>query len=180
MPTNTPIYGLPHLLGSDGGKRIAEVSEALALKLEAILASTGNAPLDSDLLSVLQRLGEAENAIDDLLAEADTPWRPVALKGDWVNFGNPFRSAAYRIKDGDYEFRGAIKSGGTGTTKPILTVDNPPIGGDDQILLPANGGFADCRIDTAGRVYIAAYSGGGNNGVVSLNALHFSPAATQA
>lgn len=64
MPGNSPIYGLPYLVGSDGGKRIKEVSEALALKLEAVLAQNGNPPLDSDLVSLLQRLGAVEDKVD--------------------------------------------------------------------------------------------------------------------
>ena len=64
MPKNSPIYGLPYLVGSDGGRNIKEVSEALALKLDAVLAQTGNPPLDSDLVSLLQRLAGGESEID--------------------------------------------------------------------------------------------------------------------
>lgn len=66
MPDISPIYGFPYLVGSDGGKDIAHVSESLVLRLEAILAQTGHAPLDSDLVTVLERLGEVENAVDDI------------------------------------------------------------------------------------------------------------------
>lgn len=67
MPATTPIYALPYLLGSDRGRNIREVSEALALKLDATLAANGNPPLDSELVDLLARLGNLENEVDNLL-----------------------------------------------------------------------------------------------------------------
>ena len=79
MPGNSPIYGLPYLVGSDGGKRITEVSEALALKLDAVLAQNGNPPLDSDLTSLLQRLGTLEDVVSGLTGPA--PFGTASLAG---------------------------------------------------------------------------------------------------
>lgn len=88
MPANTPIYGLPYLVGSDGGKRIKEVSEALALKLDATLAQTGNPPLDSDLVSLLQRLGALESALS--AAEA----KLLSIPKDFSGIKGPIPSNA--------------------------------------------------------------------------------------
>lgn len=63
MTGQTPIYGLPYLTGSDGGRHVPQVSRDLALQLEAILARTGQTPLDSDLQSLLQRLAAVEDKV---------------------------------------------------------------------------------------------------------------------
>lgn len=102
----------------------------------------------------------------------DTPWQTMTLTSSWVNFGTPFGNAQYRLHSGSLELRGSIKSGNATVSNPIFTL---PAGyrisgrDEEQILVSANAGFADLRIASTGRIYIAAYNQGGGNGVVSLS-----------
>ncbi|PCE13984.1 hypothetical protein AUC47_04875 [Microbacterium sp. SZ1] len=95
MPNNTPIYGLPYLVGSDRGRNIQQVSEQLALTLDATLAATGNPPLDSDLVSLLQRLGELENQVDELPKEMFVTNRPTSGGQTVAAAWNTLVAAAY-------------------------------------------------------------------------------------
>ena len=61
MTNTTPLYQFPYLDGADGGKQIKAVSKSLALRLEAVLASEGQVPLDADLVSLLERVAALEN-----------------------------------------------------------------------------------------------------------------------
>lgn len=101
-------------------------------------------------------------------------WAAPTLTSSWVNFGAPYRPAEWRTRGGEVKIRGAVKSGGLGAGNPIMTL---PAGyrpaADEQFMVMANAGFADLRVDTAGRVYIAAYYAGGTNQVVALNPIRF-------
>lgn len=107
----------------------------------------------------------------------DTGWTAMTLTSSWVNFGNPFRTAAYRRKNGEVQFRGSIAGGTAGATFPLATlpVGFRPIGFEEQQLVGANAGVADLRVATDGKVYIAGYFAGGGNGVVTLAQVRFEP-----
>lgn len=174
----TPLYGLPHLVGASNGKDIKTVSKALAEKVEATLKNKGAPPLDSDLVTLLERVAALEEAVDG--SGNTTPWKAFVPGGGWSAFGNGLRGPGIRFENGDILLRGSIKGGGAGNTNPILQLDPSqyPIDGDDTILVAANGGFGDLRIDRQGRVYVLAYSGGGNNAVVTLTGVRFTPGTT--
>ncbi|MEA1264150.1 hypothetical protein MicroSTF_13995 [Microbacterium sp. STF-2] len=108
--------------------------------------------------------------------DRDTAWAALTLGNSWVNFGAPFRNAAYKRENGWVSLRGSIKAGEVGVTKPIATLPTGfrPIGGDEQYLVPANLGTADLRVATDGSIYIAAIRNGGDNGVVGISQVRFS------
>ncbi|WP_337004123.1 MULTISPECIES: hypothetical protein [unclassified Microbacterium] len=108
--------------------------------------------------------------------DRDTTWADLTLQSSWVNFGAPFRNAAYRRENGWVHLRGSIKAGEIGVAKPIAILPSGfrPVGGDEQFLVPANLGHADLRIGADGAVYIAGIQNGGNNGVVGLSQVRFS------
>lgn len=110
-----------------------------------------------------------------------TPWKAFVPGGGWTTFGQGLRGPGLRRVDGTLELRGSIKGGGVGAGNAFLQLSAAdfPVDGQDVFLVPANGGFADLRIDVTGKVWINAYSGGGNNGIVTLTGLRFTPGTTQ-
>lgn len=63
MSSLTPIYRLPYLDGTDGGKAIKTVSKSLAETLEATLKNRVPTPIGSDLASLLTRLAAVEGKV---------------------------------------------------------------------------------------------------------------------
>lgn len=134
MTKVTPVYQLPYLDGNDGGKHIKAVSSALALRLEAVLQNEGQLPLDSDLVSLLERVA----ALEDGGGSGDTGWVPVSTIGSgWTaDATNPPRIR--RVGD-RVDLQGYLNYG-NGSWGNMLTV---PSG----FRLPANG-----KADPAGFV----------------------------
>lgn len=104
----------------------------------------------------------------------DATWASPSLTGSWVTFGGGLRGPSYRRRTGTVKLRGTVKSGGVGNANPIFTL---PAGfrpsADEAFIVPANAGHADLRVDSAGRVYVAAFYNGGNNAIVSLSGIDF-------
>lgn len=104
MSDITPIYQLPYLVGSDGGRQIKEVSEALALRLDAVLAQNGQPPLDADLTDLLARL----TALEQGGSNDDTGWQDITNFGaGWANAPG-YRSQVRAIGD-IVSLRGAVQ-----------------------------------------------------------------------
>ncbi|MFJ2370883.1 hypothetical protein [Microbacterium sp. NPDC087665] len=123
MTKTTPVYQLPYLEGNDGGKAIGAVSLSLAQRLEAVLMNEGQTPLDSDLVSLLQRIAALENATAPV---DDTGWRTLVLQNNWKYFGGGiYAEPRYRRLNGIVYVSGLIKDG---TTSPGGVIANLPVG----------------------------------------------------
>lgn len=145
MTGQTPIYGLPYLTGSDGGRHVPQVSRDLALQLEAILAHTGQIPLDSDLQSLLGRLGELETRLDAALSPANGTV-PTWLNGFRAYAVPPWNGVRYWLRGGVVTITGAaIKNESWGVEAAICQL---PPGHRPAIRVQGEA----CYVDTDGTV----------------------------
>lgn len=111
----------------------------------------------------------------DLWVDTSTPtWNAPTLTGGWVQFPG-FNPVGY-IKDpyGIVRLRGLVKDGAVYSSF-IFTLPagfRPP---NPHIFTVHAGQNGEARldVDTHGAVYIIAYTGGGNNGFVSLDGITF-------
>jgi hypothetical protein len=107
--------------------------------------------------------------------DTSTPtWNAPTLTGGWSNYSG-FNPAGY-IKDpyGIVRLRGLVKDGAVYTSN-IMTLPagfRPPYTCIFTVHAGQNG---EARLDVnpSGLVYIIAYTGGGNNGFVSLDGITF-------
>ena len=111
----------------------------------------------------------------DLWVDTSTPtWNAPTLTGGWSNYSG-FNPAGY-IKDanGIVRLRGLVKDGAANPSH-IMTLPagfRPPY---TCIFTVHAGGPGEARLDVdpSGPVYINNYTGGGNNGFVSLDGITF-------
>ena len=111
----------------------------------------------------------------DLWVDTSTPtWNAPTLTGGWSNYSG-FNPAGY-IKDpyGIVRLRGLVTDGAV-YTSIIMTLPagfRPPYPCISTVHAGQNG---EARLDVnpSGPVYIIAYTGGGNNGFVSLDGITF-------
>jgi hypothetical protein len=112
----------------------------------------------------------------DLWVDTSTPtWNAPTLTGGWSNHSQGFNPAGY-IKDpyGIVRLRGLVEDGAVYTSN-IMTLPagfRPPYTCIFTVHAGQNG---EARLDVnpSGLVYIVAYTGGGNNGFVSLDGITF-------
>lgn len=121
MPKETTLYQLPYLEGGDGGRHIKEVSLKLAERLEAVLASTGQLPLDGDLRSLLTRLADIESGFPTV------PWT-VLQPGNGFT-ANPQFPPRYCVRAGALWLSGAVYRKDAPTTfTTVFTLPYAPFG----------------------------------------------------
>ena len=62
MPGTTPLYQLPYVLPSDGIKTLPTTDRERAELIEAVLKQKGQRPLASELVALIERMNELEEA----------------------------------------------------------------------------------------------------------------------
>lgn len=169
MTGQTPIYGLPYLTGSDGGRHVPQVSRDLALQLEAILASTGQTPLDSDLQSLLQRLAALESSVE----ESDTGWIQAALAAGWSEY--PGETFSFRVMNGICYLAG--RASGTAAADTLMftlpTFARHALPYDQAIYnTHSDNGSTIISVKRSGEVHIFSRAGQSRSGV-SLSGIAF-------
>lgn len=166
MTSNTPMYDLPYLDGTDGGKQIKTVSKALAQRLEAVLANEGQVPLDADLVSLLQRVAALENAAAPI---ADSGWINLTVSAGWAGAGVGFEPRIRRIGK-RVDITGGVALGNGGSYANILTIPvgyRPPVARFLGAIGPSSPNtFGQFQVQAAGALSVVYSSGATPLGMV--------------